>query len=487
MKKMLKLKMLAMCLIMLILLLPTAVLAQGVVSSEAEEHIISQLQRANIPNAAVAVIRDGETTYILKDSNHDMLFGIGSVAKPFTAFGVLVLAEMGLLSVSDPINMHLPWFEARYNGEPVPHEDIRIYNLLQHTSGFTHDDRHFPNFRVETANEFISLYSGIELAFYPSIGHNYSNANYIMLGILIEAVTGLTYDEFMTLYVLHPLGLYNTFTSLQNAHATERTIGGHQRAFFRQSPVDSEYSSILIPSGHIYSNITDMARWTSIHLGLIDVPEKFERVIQRSQANFHIFINPFAGFDYYHAAGGWLVWRDSGNIEHNGTTTGYFAVVRISNADDTAVVILGNLGVFGLTVTGLADIALDAVIHGVFDRVSVDFYVILDIVLSAAIIWGIFSLYKLIRLLIKTVNRIRGGETIKYHGIKTKWLFDLVFAVVVLLAVYVILPNIFGLPVMLLIIVMPINFLIAIIFAWMDLAHSLFGLWTKAFLEPQTD
>jgi len=228
--------MLAMCLVMLVLMFQTSVLAQGVVNHEIEEHIISQLQRANIPNAAVAVIHDGETSYILKDSNYDMLFGIGSVAKPFTAFGVLVLEEMGLLSVSDPINMHLPWFEARYNGALVPHGDMRVYNLLQHTSGFTHDDRRFPNFRVETANEFISLYSsGIELAFYPSIGHSYSNANYIMLGILIEAVTGLSYDQFMTQYVLHPLGLYNTFTSIQNAHATEQTIGGHQRAFFRQA------------------------------------------------------------------------------------------------------------------------------------------------------------------------------------------------------------------------------------------------------------
>jgi len=464
---------------------PTAVSAQGTISREVEEHIINELGRANIPSAAVAVIQGSETTYILKDSNHDTLFGIGSVAKPFTAFGVLVLEEIGLLSVSDPINMHLPWFEAHYNGVLVPHGDVRIYNLLQHTSGFTHDDRRFPNFRVETTDEFISLYSGIELAFYPSTGHNYSNANYIMLGVLIEAVTGLSYDEFMTQYVLHPLGLYNTFTSIQNAHATERAIGGHQRAFFRQVAVDSEYSSISVPSGHIYSNITDMARWTGIHLGVMDVPEKFARIVERSQEDFHTSTNPFADFDYYHVAGGWLVWRDSGNIEHNGTTTGYFAVVRMSNMDDNAVVILGNLGVFGLTVTGLADITLDAVNYGVFDRVGVDFYVILDIVLTIAIIWGIFSLYKFIRLLIKTVSRIRSGETIKYSGIKVKWLFDLVFAVVVLLAVYVVLPNIFGLPVTLLIIVMPINFLIAIIFAWIDLSHSLFGLWTKVFVEPQ--
>jgi hypothetical protein len=408
---------------------------------------------------------------------------IGSVAKPFTAFGILVLEEMGLLSVSDPINAHLPWFEAHYNGAPVPQVDIRIYNFLQHTSGFTHEERRFPAFQIETASEFISAYAGIELAFYPSASHNYSNANYLLLGLLIESVAGLSYDEFMTQYVLHPLGLYNTFTSMQNAHATGRVIGGHQRAFFRQAPVDMEYSPISIPSGHIYSNITDMARWAGIHLGVVDVPEHFSRVIERSHTNFHTGANPFAEFDYQHVAGGWLIWNDSGIMEHDGTTTGYFATVRM--IDDTAVVILGNLGIFGITINQIGDIVMDAVIYGVFDNVGMDFYMILDIVLTAAIIWGLFSLYKFIRLLGATIKRVRDGEEVKYNGMKVKWLFDLVFAVIVLLAVYVVLPNIFGLPVSLLLIFMPINFLIAIVFAWFDLAHSLFGLWVKAFVSEK--
>ena len=467
------------CLVLLLGVFP--VFAQTV-SREAEEHIISQLERTSVPNAAVAIIHGGDTTYVLNNSQHDTLFEIGSVAKPFTAFGVLMLEEMGFISVSDPINQHLPWFEAHYNGAPIPHGDIRIYNFLQHTSGFTHDERRFPNFPVETTSEFISLYTGIELAFYPSSNHNYSNANYMLLGLLIEAVSGLSYDEFMTRYVLHPLGLYNTFTSLQNAHATGRAIGGHQRAFFRQAPVDMVYAQILVPSGHIYSNISDMARWAGIHLGLVDVPEHFARVVARSQENFHTTTNPFAAFDYYHVAGGWGVWKDSGVIEHNGATTGYFATVRLLGDGYTAVVILGNVGLFGLTINQMADVIVDAVIYGIFDNVGMDFYVILDIVLTAAIIGGLFSLYKFTRLLSATIKRVHDGREVKYSKMKVKWLFDLVFAVVILLAVYVVLPNIFGLPVSLLLIVMPINFLIAIVFAWFDLVHSLFGLWVKAFV-----
>ncbi|MCL2204283.1 MAG: beta-lactamase family protein [Defluviitaleaceae bacterium] len=487
MNKILKSKVMSvvMCLIVMIGVIPIAVFAQGAVSREAQEHITSQLQRASIPNAAVAVIRSGETSYMLMDSRQDTLFEIGSVSKTFTAFGVLMLEEMGLLSVADPVNMHLPWFEARYNGTIVPHGDIRIYHFLQHTSGFTHDERRFPTIVIETASEFISAYAGIELAFYPSTGHSYSNAGYMLLGLLIEAVSGLSYDEFMTQYVLHPLGLYSTFTSIQNAHATGRVIGGHQRAFFRQSPVDMEHAPILIPQGYIHSSITDMTRWAGIHLGIVDVPEPFARVVARSQENFHTATNPFAEFDYHHVAGGWVVWDDSGIIEHTGAATGYVAAVRLLGEDDAAVVILANSGVFGLTINRLADITADAVIHGRFNNIGVDLYVIIDIVLTAAIIWGLFSLYKFVRLLTQTIKRVRGGEAIKYSGIQAKWFFDLTFAVAILLAIYLVLPNIFGLPVSILIVVMPINMLIAILFAWFDLAHSLFGLWVRVFLRAE--
>jgi hypothetical protein len=237
-----------------------------------------------------------------------------------------------------------------------------------------------------------------------------------------------------------------------------------------------------VPTGYIYSTISDMARWAGIHLGIVDVPPHFSDIVQRSLSDMHTVGNPFGDFDFRHAAGGWLIWDDSGIVEHSGAATGYVAAVRINHAYDTAVVMLGNLGVFGSTVNQLSNIIMETVVFGTFDNVGADFYVILDIVLVAAIVWGIFSLYKFARLVMKTLSRLRAGENIRYRGIKPSWLFDLAFSVAVLLAIYLVLPNIFGLPVAFLITVMPLNFLIAIIFAWIDLVHTLFGLWVKAFI-----
>ena len=146
---------------MLVFVLLTVASANTAISRDAEEHILNELRRANIPNAAVAVIQDGETSYILKSSAHDTLFQIGSVAKSFTGFGVLLLEDMRLLSVYDPVNQHLPWFWVSYNGTPVPHEDMTIYNLLHMTSGFTSDERLFERPRLtESTEEWIAGLQG---------------------------------------------------------------------------------------------------------------------------------------------------------------------------------------------------------------------------------------------------------------------------------------------------------------------------------------
>jgi len=100
-------KSIVMMFVLLIFTLPTSIFASATISREAEEHIMEELRRARIPNAAIAVMQDGETSYIFRDSSHDSLFQIGSIAKSFTAFGILLLEDMELLSVYDPVNQHL--------------------------------------------------------------------------------------------------------------------------------------------------------------------------------------------------------------------------------------------------------------------------------------------------------------------------------------------------------------------------------------------
>jgi len=468
---------------LLLSVFPTTAFATPEISNEAEEHILNQLRRARIPNAAIAVIQDGETSYIFRDSTHETLFQIGSISKSFTGFGVLLLEDMGLLSVYDPVSQHLPWFEVRYSGEPVPHGDITIYNLLQHTSGLTSDERRFPSSFIETADEFISQFTGIELAFYPSTRHVYGNVNYVILGLLIEAASGKSYDTFMTEQVLRPLGLYNTFTNIENAYETGQIIGGNRLRFAQTVSWNPHVNPITIPTGYIYSDIMDMARWAGIHLGIVDISEQFARVVQRSHKNFGS-MDFFAHRNYFYTAG-WNVTDDGNHVRHNGSTPGYSASLRIYTHTNTAVVVLGNLtsGVvpFGALVSG-------TMAGEPFGNVRMDFNILMDIFLTVLAISGIVYTGLLVRLFVKLRKRLGSGDVIKgsFTSKNIKWLFDPIFAIAGLITIYVV-PSIYGnTSYQFAIMFSPASMTPAIIASWIGVVYSLCAFGVKVFVRPYT-
>ncbi|MCL2842548.1 MAG: beta-lactamase family protein [Oscillospiraceae bacterium] len=484
-------KLLTILLLLALLLaaVPTAAITQTTISSEAEEHILNELNRANIPNAAIAVIQDGETSYILKDSEQDTLFQIGSTAKSFTGFGVLLLEDMGLLSISDPVNQHLPWFEVRYNGEPVPHEDISIYNLLQHTSGFTSDDRRFPSTSEELSkDELIGQLTGIEFAFYPSEGHIYGNVNYVILGVLIEAVSGQSYDDFMTQNVLHPLGLYDTFTNAQRAHDTGRVIGGHRFGFLRPRPHNVQAtSSLAMQAGGMYSSISDMARWAGIQLGVIEVNEQFTRIVQRSRENNHTSQNPFADLGFVYAAG-WGVSQDGwgileyGSIQHSGGTFGYFAYVEIVPERDMALVILSNFRHMNLP--QWISLVWDAVDGRSFNRIGLDTYGIVDIVFVILTAVGILFIGLFVRLAVKLRKQLHSGEKVN-PKLRIRWLIGPILSIMGLIIIYFIVPMLFQISFSSLLLLLSSSMTTAIIAVWIMAAYSLFSLWAKVFANPR--
>jgi len=463
---------------------PAFAVAQTVVSNEAEEHILNELSRANIPNAAIVVIQGGETSYILKDSEYDTIFQIGSVAKSFTGFGVLLLEDMGLLSVIDPITQHLPWFEVNYNGEPVPHEDITIYNLLQHTSGFTSDERRFPSTVQElSTDELIRQLNGIELAFYPSSGHMYGNVNYMILGLLIEAASGQSYDDFMTQNVLHPLGLFDTFTNVQRAHDTGRVIGGHRFGFLSIRPHNVQWASQTMPTGGMYSSISDMARWAGIHLGTVKVSEQFARVVQRSHENNHTSQNPFADLDFVYAAG-WGVSEDGwgfieyGSMQHIGGTFQAFSYVEIVPEPEMALIILANVNLM----SGLQWISFvwDAAYGGDLNSIGVDPFAIIDIVFVVLTVIGILFIGLFMRRVVKLCKQRNSREKVK-HKLKIRWLVAPILSIIGLLFIYVISPAASGMPFGMLIIYFPASMTTAVIAVWIITAYSLFSLGAKIF------
>jgi len=464
--------------------------ALAATSNEAEEHILNELRRARIPNAAIAVIQDGETSYILKDSEHDTLFAIASVTKPFTAFGVLLLEDMGLLSIHDPVNQHLSWFEVSYNGLPVPHEDITIHNLITHTSGIAQNEDRFPRATpTETSEEFTARLIGMELDFYPSTSSAYSNMAYIILGLLIEGVSGQSYDDFMTQQVFHPLGLYDTFTNSERASdAGRRVVNGHMRGFLHawqdDRGSDRHRNLINTPSGGMYSNVSDLVRWAEIQLGLADVPEQFARIVQRSHSpNLDATVAFASG--YVFADGGWYVNPENGRIEHAGGGRGYSAIVRLLPESNAAVVVLTNQRLNNIE--ELADIALVAVGDGVFNNRNRDIGEMVDIGFTILCAVGVVYIGLFVRLVVKLRKRLKDGEIIaaNFSAKSLKSLSGLIFSIACLIFYYTFQFILLDTTRESLLQNWPVSFGIAAIAIWIMVLYDIFAWWVKVSVKPR--
>jgi CubicO group peptidase (beta-lactamase class C family) len=154
----------------------------------------------------------------------DTIFQIMSMTKPFTAIGIMMLAEEGKLALRDPVEQYLPEFRNQRvatNSGPdagrrgTPDHSITIRDLLTHTAGVQdtppaaiHDYPQLMNVRLD---EVVRQLAKQTLLFQPGTEWSYSSAGIEILGRLIEVCSGEKYEDFMNTRILRPLGLKDTF------------------------------------------------------------------------------------------------------------------------------------------------------------------------------------------------------------------------------------------------------------------------------------
>lgn len=226
--------------------------------------------------AAIAEVRDGDRTWRaaagrarLKNARPapvDGRFRAGSVTKSFTATVVLQLVGEGRLRLSDSVEQWLP-------GLVDGGADITIRHLLQHTSGLPEystgmmDEAGIPKERYRTwsARELVERAEKLPRDFPPGSGYGYSNTNYIVLGMLIERVTGRPYATEVGERILRPLGLRHT----RLPGASPEVHGPHAHAYVpvtrggRVVPVDvTRFNPTMAgAAGEIVSTTADVNRF----------------------------------------------------------------------------------------------------------------------------------------------------------------------------------------------------------------------------------
>jgi CubicO group peptidase (beta-lactamase class C family) len=249
------------------------------------------------------------------------------VTKQFTAAAILLLEERGKLSLDDVVKKHWPDAPAAWNS-------VTVFHLLTHTAGIPNLTA-LPDFRAQRLSpspvaSTVALFKDRPLEFEPGTEMRYSNSGYVVLGFLIERISGQPYARFLRDNVFAPLDMHDTGYDVQG-EIIERRASGYVVApgGFANAP----YVDMTIPhgAGGLYSTTEDLLRWTrGLFGGKLLTAASVEKMT-----------TPFKN-DY--ALGVSSIERSGRRaITHGGSIEGFNTNLTFYPADRTTVVVLGNV------------------------------------------------------------------------------------------------------------------------------------------------
>lgn len=259
----------------------------------------------------------------------DHVFRIGSISKSFTAVAVMQLADRGALDVDAPVRRYLPAL-------PPAWDTVTIAHLLAHSSGIPNLENMpgFAAFQVQTRtiDDVISWFSAAPLEFAPGTGSRYSSSGYIVLGKLIEAVSGQRYEDYLKQHIFKPLGLRHT------AYGHETDVVAGMVSGYRNRARKAGFISMSVPhgAGALISNADDLASFTlALHGGRLVSPASYVRMVTPDPAS----LGQPVRFGYG------LVLRNVGAqrlIGHSGSIEGFSADVEYDPLARSVAVVLQN-------------------------------------------------------------------------------------------------------------------------------------------------
>lgn len=276
-------------------------------------------------------------------------FLVGSVTKQFTAMAVMQLYEKGLLNISDKLSKYIPDFSRG--------GDITLWNLLTHTSGildYLNDDppiiASIP-FEEVGQRHLISLIKTQPLKFEPGSKYSYSNSNYLILGYIVEKVSGLSYGDYLIQNIFEPLGMQNTGL-LDFRYPPENMAKGHWRTgvpilyYTPEGDIIAETANSVkgaYGAGRLYSTVGDLYIW--------DQALQAETLLSKPYMDMMFYSHvpvpnavPKSAYGF-----GWVVEddRQAGTvIRHTGTLSGFRAYNGMFADRGVTVIVLMNVKEF---------------------------------------------------------------------------------------------------------------------------------------------
>ena len=316
------------------------------------------LQPRCIPGAAVGVIRDGALTsfegFGVADTNSnagpepDTLYRVASITKTITATAIMRLRDAGHLDLDDPLERHLPEFEA-VKARRGSRDQVTFRRMLAHHSGLMSDarrdyweDHDFPSMR-----QILAELDRIEVVLEPDRASKYSNLAFALMGEVISRHAGVDYTQHVRESILDPIGMRSSVFEL-DADLTARLATGYDERPYSDNVQPAPHVGLegLTAAGQLYSSAADLARWIGFQLQAGPAVASGAEVLAPSTLEeMHLpqFLDP--GWK----AGNCLGWQavrhgDEIHVGHTGSLPGYRCAHYFNKAAGIGVIVLTNRG-----------------------------------------------------------------------------------------------------------------------------------------------
>jgi CubicO group peptidase (beta-lactamase class C family) len=302
----------------------------------------STLESTGVPSASVAVVRHGQLVYAKAYGNATldpktpattaMRYSVGSISKQFAAASVLLLQQQGKLSINDKVGKYIPGL-TRAN-------DVTIRQLLSHTSGYQdywpQDYVMKPMLEPTTAQEIMDKWARKPLDFEPGTRWQYSNTNFVIVGAIVEKVSGMPFFDFLCANVLTPLQMTTAVNVDQNPLTSSDPTGYMRFALGPLHPAPRTGTGWIYAAGELAMTPSDLAKWdiSMIRQSLL-APASYRAMETEVQLNSGVGTGYGLGVDVG-------MFNGHRMIEHSGEVSGFTAENMVFPDDSAAVIVLTN-------------------------------------------------------------------------------------------------------------------------------------------------
>ena len=334
-----------------------------------DAYVAAEIHEQRIPGLALGIVHGNEIIHLKGFGSADptgapvtaqTAFSIGSLTKSFTAVAIMQLVEAGQLELDAPVQRYLPWFRV---ADPAASASITLRHLLNHSSGLPRDfetaDADKLDQDANALEQRLRSLSTVELE-QPLGSYGYSNVGYQALALIIQAVSGQSYEDYLRQHIFAPLDMRQSFATLSEAAQHPIAAGYH---YWFGLPVAAGLPAYRVGPGNggLFSSAEDMAHYLIAHLN----QGRFGTATLLSPAGIAELHRPAVPRPDGAYAMGWGVKTVDGVtvVAHSGQTYNYMGKMMLMPESQWGVVVLQNSQYMVKIVTG--DHSQDVIADGV--------------------------------------------------------------------------------------------------------------------------